>query len=220
MICAIIPTLNAETSLPDLLAQLKPCVERIIVSDGFSKDGTLATALSYGALLAIGSPGRGQQLARATALAEGVDWLLFIHSDSRLEAGWDKIVSGHIKKHPDAAAYFTLRYESPQMRARFVEFMVWLRNWAWGLPYGDQGLLIPKALYAEIGGYAQMELFEDVDIVQRIGKSRLKRLKARIYTSAEKYERDGFLRRGRRNYRLLRRYLKGESAEALRKEYR
>ena len=41
------------------------------------------------------------------------------------------------------------------------------------LPYGDQGLLIPKRLYDEIGGYRPLPLMEDVDLVRRLGRRRV-----------------------------------------------
>ena len=41
------------------------------------------------------------------------------------------------------------------------------------LPYGDQGLLIPRRLYDEIGGYRPLPIMEDVDIVRRLGRRRI-----------------------------------------------
>jgi hypothetical protein len=59
------------------------------------------------------------------------------------------------------------------MRARVVEKVVALRCLVAVLPYGDQGLLISRRLYDELGGYGGQVLMEDVDLVRRIGRRRL-----------------------------------------------
>ena len=40
------------------------------------------------------------------------------------------------------------------------------------LPYGDQGLLIPRRLYRQLGGYKPLPLMEDVEFMRRIGRRR------------------------------------------------
>ena len=104
--------------------------------------------------------------------------------------------------------------------ARILEALVRIRCKVFGLPYGDQGLLISKALYDAVGGYPDIPLFEDVALIRALGKRRIRRLGLPLTTSADKYERGGFYRRGWRNFRLLRRYLKGEAPEELLKAYR
>lgn len=88
-----------------------------------------------------------------------------------------------------------------------------------GLPYGDQGLLISRTLYDEVGGYADVPLMEDVMLVRRIGKRRLSFLSAEARTSAAKYERDGWHKRSWQNAWLLTRFLLGASPEKLAKHY-
>lgn len=222
MLCVIIPTLNAANGLETLLPQLSgayPFVGRVVVSDGGSEGATLEVALRHKARLVMGRASRGAQLRRGGKFTGSADWLLFIHSDSHLPDNWQAIVQQHMTSHTGKAAYFNLRFDSSSWKARVVESLVRLRCWAWALPYGDQGLLIPKSLYEELGGYQAFDLFEDVDMVERIGRERLRRLKGAITTSAAKYERDGFFSRGWRNFRLLRRYKRGASIEALKRDY-
>jgi hypothetical protein len=52
------------------------------------------------------------------------------------------------------------------------------------LPYGDQGLLIPKRLYQKIGGYRALRDMEDADLVRRIGRRRLVSLRSRAVNIA------------------------------------
>jgi hypothetical protein len=71
------------------------------------------------------------------------------------------------------------------------------------LPYGDQGLLMPKGLYAEIGGYPASPLMEDVGLILRLGRRRISLLRSRAVTSAARYRRDGYIRRSLRNLACL-----------------
>lgn len=219
MICAVIPTLNCEASLEPLLEQLRGHVDRIVISDGGSADQTLSIAIRYGAAIASGSAGRGQQLRRGAKWAQDCDWLLCLHADSSLSEDWLDKVQNHIGLHSGKAGYFDLRFDSRRLSARVLEILVRIRCALFGLPYGDQGLLISKRLYGDIGGYQNIPLFEDVALARTLGKGRLRRLGGPLLTSANKYERDGFYRRGWRNFRLLRRYLKGDTPNSLAKTY-
>jgi hypothetical protein len=84
-----------------------------------------------------------------------------------------------------------------------LERLVALRCTALRLPYGDQGLLIPRRLYAEIGGYRPLPLMEDVDLVRRLGRRRIVMLRARAITSAERFRREGYVRRSAKNLACL-----------------
>ncbi len=103
---------------------------------------------------------------------------------------------------PDAAAragYFAFALDDTAPAARRIERLVAWRCRAFALPYGDQGLLIARALYDEIGGFAALPLMEDVDLVRRLGRRRLMPLAVPLYSSARRYRRGGYLRRPLRN---------------------
>ena len=68
-----------------------------------------------------------------------------------------------------------------------------------GLPYGDQGLLISRRHYDRIGGFRPMPLMEDVDIIRRIGRANMDVLNSRVVTSADRYRRGGWWGRPIRN---------------------
>ena len=78
-----------------------------------------------------------------------------------------------------------------------------MRCAAFKLPYGDQGLLIPKLFYTGIGGYNPQPLMEDVDLVRRLGRRHVVMLQARAVTSAQRFRRDGYLLRSTRNLGCL-----------------
>jgi rSAM/selenodomain-associated transferase 2 len=220
----IIPTLNAARDLPECLQALMPGLElglirEVIVSDGGSDDATPRIAGDTGATVVTGATGRGAQLAAGAATARG-DWLLFLHADTLLSPDWAERATHHIERRPASAAAFTLKYRSDDRAARWLEARANRRARMMGLPYGDQGLLISRKRYDEIGGYADVPLMEDVMIARAVGKKRLVLLSAEARTSAEKYERDGWRKRAWSNAWLLTRFLLGAKPETLAKAYR
>jgi rSAM/selenodomain-associated transferase 2 len=208
MISVIIPTLNAEATLAGTLGALVPAavaglVREVIVVDGGSSDRTPAIVEHAGANLVQASPGRGHQLKTGAARARFA-WLLFLHADTALASGWEHEVSTFMRavdrrELPVAAAAFRFTLDDKGVRPRLLEGLVALRCATLRVPYGDQGLLIPKRLYEEIGGYRPLALMEDVDLVRRLGRGRVVLLRTRAVTSAERFRREGYMRRGARN---------------------
>ncbi len=223
MISVIIPTFNAGDCLDGVLSDIASETVSIIVADAGSKDATMKLALRAGASLAVGSRGRGTQLARGAnwaAKRAQTDWYLFLHADSRLDPNWALAVTLHMNKHPDKAAYFRFRANAKGWKPRLMDFCVRWRELTFGGPYGDQGLLISRGLYDAIGGFEAVPLFEDVKIVDKLKvKGALRRLPANIYTDVSAYERDGYWARTTRNLRLLKAYRRGEMVGALATDY-
>lgn len=228
MLSVIIPTLNAGSRLAECLdALVEPVIEglvkQVIVVDGGSSDDTLKIADGFGAKILSTPPGRGGQMKAGAAAASG-DWLLFLHADTVLQNEWAAEAVVFIEKNPCHAGVFTLAFDAPGLAPRIVSAGAMLRTKLFKSPYGDQGFLISKAIYEEIGGYRDMPLFEDVDIVQRLlqtkGADALHILAAKAVTSAERYEREGYLRQVFKNALLLARFHLGASPEKLSEAYR
>jgi rSAM/selenodomain-associated transferase 2 len=195
-ISAVIPTLNAAATLPATLAALGPDVEQVVIADGGSSDGT--TKVAPGARIVRAQSGRGHQLSAGIADATH-DWLLLLHADTRLSAGWRDEADAHMQAHPLKAAWFRFALDSTDPRARRLERLVAWRCRVLALPYGDQGLLVHRATLDEVGGMKPLPLMEDVDLIRRLGRRRLVGLNARAMTSAAKWEQQGWLRRSGRN---------------------
>ncbi|MBT5766639.1 glycosyltransferase family 2 protein [Emcibacteraceae bacterium] len=186
----IIPTLKIDDRLERLVMSIpQELRERVIIVNGGPE------TYSFKELNLINSnPGRGLQLATGANFASG-EWLFFLHGDSQLPKSWLKVLAKHVDHDPDKAFTFRLRFDDQGFFPRLLEYWVRFRCFAFALPYGDQGLFISKDLYDDIGGYKDMPLMEDVDIIKRIGRARLIVGSDEVITSAEKYNKYGYLLR-------------------------
>ena len=217
----VIPTLNAEGGLPLGLGSLMEglnagLIREVVVSDGGSTDATCAMAEEAGALVVKGPAGRGGQMRRGADVASGT-WLLFLHADTELSDGWSDAVQAHINTE-QRAGYFKLQFDANGLAPRLVAGWANLRARLFGLPYGDQGLLISRKLYDEIGGYDDIALMEDVAIARKL-KRQLHPLPATAKTSAARYQRNGWIRQSTRNLWRLMRYLAGSDPARLGRKY-
>lgn len=205
----IIPVLNGGPRLADTLQALPP-VHQVIVVDGGSTDGSDTLAAAHGACVLSSAPARGGQLA-VGAGASTAPWRLFLHADTRLDdTAWAALANYIARPEAGArAAVFRLRLDDPAWQARVLERAVRLRVALLSLPYGDQGLLIHRDLYDEVGGFTALPLMEDVDLVRRLGRRRLHLLDGTAETSAERWRRRGWIRQSARNLRCLALYFLG-----------
>lgn len=219
----VIPTLNSAQSLPGCVAPLYEgifagLIRELIVTDGGSQDATVKIAESLGARLVIGPAGRGGQLRRGTEIADS-PWVLILHADTQLSPGWSDRVFEHMAQAPKQAGYFWLRFDAKGMAPVIVARWANLRSTFFGLPYGDQGLLVSCEALAEHGGYPDQPLMEDVTLARHF-RGMMRPLDAIAVTAADRYLVEGWLRRGSRNLILLLRYLMGADPEKLAAAYR
>ncbi len=210
----VILALDAAQDLPATLASvtggaIPGADDEILLSDGGSHDATRRIAEDHGALVLQGPPGRGEQLRRGAAAAQR-DWLLFLHSDTRLGEGWRDEAACFMADpaNQDRVGVFRFALDDRAGAARRLERGVRLRGRRLGLPFGDQGLLIHGDLYRRLGGYRDWPLMEDVDFIRRIGRRRITHFEAAAITSPARY-RNGYVGRSARNLFCLALYFLG-----------
>ncbi|MGF1552876.1 MAG: TIGR04283 family arsenosugar biosynthesis glycosyltransferase [Paracoccaceae bacterium] len=227
-VSAVVPTWQAAGTIGPCLGRLvegvaEGLVAELVLADAGSADAIAEVAEAVGARLVTAPRGRGRQLRAGCAAARG-SWLLVVHADTRLPPGWPAAVRAHIAGHPRAAGYFGLAFDDASWPGRLVAGWAGLRSALFALPYGDQGLLVPRALYERAGGYPDTALMEDVALARAIvraeGRCALRRLPGRVVTSAERYRRDGWLRRGALNLSTLALWSLGRDPERLAERYR
>ena len=91
---------------------------------------------------------------------------MVLHADTRLGPGWSGAVLAHIEAGR-GAGWFRLRFRAGGIAPRAVERWANLRS-RMGLPYGDQGLVLPRGLHDAVGGFPDIPLMEDVAMARRL----------------------------------------------------
>ena len=218
----VIPTLDEAHHLPALLQDLAELAvpSRIVVSDGGSRDDTIRVAGEGGAECVSSPPGRAVQLNAGARILD-TPWLLFLHADSRLPATSRAAVAQWLASDPDSsAAYFRFALTGEGWFWRFIELGQWIRERVSGLVYGDQGLLVTREAFDAIGGYPELPLMEDVEIVRRLRRTAgLERLEGPLFTSPRAYERYGRWREWLRNTATISLYMAGMAPNRLARWY-
>lgn len=202
MISVVIAARNAEDTLPATLSALVPAavdgiIKQVIIVDGGSTDRTAEIADSAGAELVKCGSGRGDLRAQGAAKAR-FPWLLFLNAATVLEPSWERSATSFMRRVDQgeqtiAAGAFTFRIDDKGLAPRLLERLVHLRCTLLRIPYGEQGLLIPRRLFDAVGGYNNVPLMADLDLARRIGRRRVAILDAKAVTSAERYRREGYL---------------------------
>lgn len=220
MIGVVIPTLNEANTLPALLEDLRQLGVRVpldlVVVDGGSSDGTRTTAAAAGAHVVAAPRGRARQLNAGAHAAHG-EWLLFLHADCRVTPACQAALAAALG-HDDApeAAVFRFAVDLPPGWKQLLEWGQALRQAAFGLPYGDQGLLVRRRVFERVGGYPEIPIMEDVAIIRHLARLvEIKTLPAALSTSGRRYRTGGVLRTALRHTMLLLLYGAGVSPERL-----
>lgn len=208
MLSTIIPTLNAAKTLDAVLSVFDSSNliknSEIVIVDGGSQDATYSIAETKKAKIISCERGRGIQLVKGAEHSSG-DWLLFLHADTVLTEDWSKeaLLFMNNPINYRRAATFRFGLDDQAKVAKLLEFVVNWRAKYLGLPYGDQGLLIKREFYNYLGGFRSIPIMEDVDMVRRIGRSRLVHFKSVARTSALRFRESGYINRSLRNLLCL-----------------
>ena len=94
--------------------------------------------------------------------------LLFLHADTLLPHSWRRFVSEMLKQSGIVAGAFRFRIAEDIPGKRIVEWTTHLRSHWLQKPYGDQAIFLLRSLFEELGGYADLPIMEDYDLVTRL----------------------------------------------------
>lgn len=204
MLSLVIPVKYYHPALAHLISQMDGFVEHVILIGDVADKNLQALAQKYKNIEIIVPPagGRGAALAKGGAQVKA-GWMLFVHADTAFEGEYKKVISDFVNGTKGKAGYFVFKQDAGGWKARGLEALVSLRNALFALPYGDQGLLIHHDLYKTLGGFrADYPLFEDVDLVRKIGRKCLVKLPVAAVTSHDRYK-NGYLPRILLNMKCL-----------------
>ena len=221
----IIPVLNEASLINSIIDHIDKlvCHEKpeIIVVDGDPEAGTLR-AITHDHVRKIKSPrGRGRQMNEGAKGTKG-DVLLFLHADTELPLDALRLIATAMQDKRYAAGAFDLGIKSERFIFRVIESSASLRSRVTSIPFGDQAIFIRKYYFEQIGGYKDIPIMEDVEIMGRIKKrgGKIVVIRQKVLTSSRRWEQEGILRCTFRNWLLQMLYILGISPHTLSKFYR
>ncbi len=194
-ISVIIPALDEGSRIDACLRTLagRPGGEVILV-DGGSSDNTCDKAAACGARIIVSPAGRGRQMNTGAQEASG-DILLFLHADTILPADFQSQIADAVEVPGFAAGAFRFAIDGKGIQLRIIEFFTNLRAQILSMPYGDQGLFMAAKTFHALGGYAEIPILEDVDLVRRLCRlGRVVIVPSPALTSARRWQRLGIVR--------------------------
>ncbi len=83
------------------------------------------------------------------------------YADTLLPPEWAEVVPRTLRTSGVAAGAFRFRIAGNSPGKCLIEWTTSIRSRWLQRPYGDQGLFLPKALFEEMGGFADLPIMED-----------------------------------------------------------
>jgi rSAM/selenodomain-associated transferase 2 len=224
-ISIIIPVLREAHQLDSLIDHLNRIADglpvEIIVVDGSPGGESIKAISRKGVTLLTAPAGRARQMNAGAAAARG-DFLLFLHADTRLPSGALRLIAEAFSDNRPVAGAFDLQYGSTRPSIRFVARVACIRSRLTRIPYGDQAQFFRRDHFELLGGFSDIPLMEDVEIMRRI-KDRGERifiLPEPVISSARRQEKEGIVFCTLRNWAIVTLYFLGMSPERLVRFYK
>ncbi len=225
MISVIIPVLHEGAKINEAVSRLRAqdpgrCAE-IIVVDGDPAGSTVKTIIDTGVRSLVAEKGRARQMNHGAELARCAVFL-FLHADTFLPPDAFPLILDAMSDVRVVAGAFDLGFATDRRIFRITEKYVSVRSRLTRVPFGDQAIFIRKSYFDRMGGYRDIPLMEDIELMKRIRKrgDRIHIIPVKVRTSPRRYEREGILYGTFRNWLLQILYALGVSPGRLAKWYR
>jgi len=179
---------------------------------------TIAAFEREGARIIEGPGARGARLSRAASASRG-EILFFLHADSQppenaLDLVRETLAAGA------AGGALSLAYDGGGAAMRWVAWWANLRSRWWKLPFGDQGIFCRRDAYELAGGFRDLPICDDVDLVLRLRRAgRFVVRPESTVTSPRRYLRRGPARQVVRTWAVLLGYFAGVDPKRLERWY-
>ncbi|MGB4246885.1 MAG: TIGR04283 family arsenosugar biosynthesis glycosyltransferase [Pseudohongiellaceae bacterium] len=196
-ISIIIPVLNELEALQQylpLLQKARAAGHELVLVDGGSRDGGIASAASFVDVVVASPPGRARQMNAGAEVARH-ELLLFLHVDTELPEDGLAQVQSAMAKLSAMWGRFDVRLSGARPAFRLIEFMINLRSRVSGVATGDQAIFVRASIFRRIGGFPDMPLMEDVALSKTLRRlASPVCLRERVTTSSRRWETQGVLR--------------------------
>ena len=222
----IIPVLNEVDHINSLIEHINKLSSgkdlEIIVVDGSQNKETI-NAIKNPKVISISSEkGRARQLNAGAAIARG-GVLIFLHADTRLPSTSLEKINRVMENKLHVGGAFDLCIRSEKPVFKIISKMISFRSRLTRVPYGDQAIFIVRDYFFDLGGYKNIPLMEDVELMRRIKKSgkKIKMISSDcVSTSPRRWEKEGILFCTLRNWMVRALYYFGVSPNKLIRFYK
>jgi len=149
------------------------------------------------------------------------DILIFLHADTRLPATALARIQETLQDPRLVGGAFSLQIDSPRFLLKMTAVFSTLRSRMTRAPYGDQAIFLRKSYFDSIGGYRDLPLMEDVELMRRIKKHKndIIILPDFVITSDRRWNQEGLLYTAFRDTLIIFLYWCGMPAEKLARFY-
>lgn len=224
-ISIIVPVYREEKTINLLLYSLKDLFcspdHEIIVVDGSFQAESIKAIQVPGVRAVHSKPGRGAQM-NAGAEAAGGSMLVFVHADTTLPAKAPELIREGLQDNNISAGAFSLGIDSERPCLKLVALAANLRTKWTRVPYGDQAIFMSRDYFFRIGGFREIPLMEDLELMTRIRKrkEKIRILPQKTRTSSRRWNNEGVFRCTLRNWFIRILYHLGFSPDTLKKLYK
>jgi rSAM/selenodomain-associated transferase 2 len=191
----IIPVLNEAGHLATQLQALQDLRGQcqLVLVDGGSDDDSVHIAERKVDKLVSSPKGRAKQMNAGAEVADG-DIFLFLHADTSLpDSALNDMAQAIAEGHHWGR--FDVAFDAHQAIFKVIAFMMNHRSRITGIATGDQGLFVTKQAFQAIGGFPDIALMEDIAISKQLNKlGKPACLKAKVVTSARRWQQHGVIR--------------------------
>ena len=216
----IVPAFHEGENINDLIEYLNRLdsdhESEIVVVDGAQEKDTLG-AIDRNSVIKISSErGRAKQMNAGASTARG-EILIFLHADTELPVQALKKIHSILERKEVVGGAFDLGIKSNKFIFRVIAKLASWRSRLSRIPFGDQAIFVRREYFNRIGGYKEIPLMEDVELMRRIKKSgsRIWIFYDRVMTSPRRWEKEGVIYCTLRNWTLQTLYLLGISPHRL-----
>ena len=225
MLSIIVPVLNEQGQINSLIEHINGQDYdgdfEIIIVDGDPQCGTIKAISDNSVICITSSKGRARQMNAGAAIARGAI-LIFLHADTKLPVCALQKISQVLGNPKYIGGAFDLGIDSDRLILKYIAVRASFRSRLNQIPYGDQAIFIRKNYFDKIGGFRDIPLMEDVDLMRRIKKDgkKIHILRDKVITSARRWENEGAVYTTLRNQIIVFLYYLGVSHHKLAKLYK
>ncbi len=194
-ISVVLPVYRENERIREIIEQTRQRAQtasvEIIVVDTDERTTVDAVALEN-VRIGLSRQGRAAQMNEGLLMAQG-KIVLFLHADTLLPDAWDRLVEETL--HVVYAGAFSLAIDDAHPWFRFIENAANLRAKLTRVPYGDQALFFSTPFLRGQGGFADIALMEDVEIMRRLKRQHVPIVirSETVLTSSRRWHQEGFV---------------------------